>query len=185
MHEILSYPRGFETYAKCRLFTRGYEYHSQPVLKLKRGDAEVSHIYDLYINRSMQVTGWKFKQDVIQTTKRLFGHMDVWAKNNILQNDALYGVNVDFIIDTIGFIKTGKRSLSLLTWIGLVEECPVSDPQKKQIRNYKQDIIESVGPHWLSDWLSHEDGFNDMLCSINLLFGNVNIPKGFKDSTVN
>lgn len=185
MHNVISYPRGFEAYPNRRRFNSSYDYHSKPVVKMNRGDRQAVELYELHVNRSMEVTGWAFKRNVIKLAARLFGNFDAWANNNIRFNDALYGVNIDFIIDTIGFIKTGRRNLNLLTWMGLVEEKPVSDPQKKQESSYAKYNVPNVGPHWLADWLSHEDGFYDMLCSINLLFGNVNIPKGFKDSTVN
>lgn len=88
-------------------------------------------------------------------------------------------VHLDFIDDTIRFIMTGKRETDLNIWKDLVG---YSDRVEKPRRasELATAFIDSKLPlgelhmtEIIRKWISHYDGFRDMMFTLNIMFGNV------------
>jgi hypothetical protein len=86
----------------------------------------------------------------------------------------------EFAIDTLNYIATGQRSYSLHTWRALLGqstdygEAIWGDEHTGWIS--EENILPAVKLNrdhstYASQWLSYEDGFEDMMYSLAILFG--------------
>ena len=83
---------------------------------------------------------------------------------------------IDFIISTLEFIKTGKRRFNVLNWVDLL---PPQPDNKTLVSNNVIGIVnDKFGSLLLMDpvdiislWISHQDGFDDMVATMLILFG--------------
>lgn len=75
-----------------------------------------------------------------------------------------------FLLDTIKFIETGKRDISILSWFDLIKSSEELD-----IKSVSRITPLKVGheDNLLGMWLSHDGGFLDMLWSLRIIFGSV------------
>lgn len=75
-----------------------------------------------------------------------------------------------FLLDTIKFIETGKRDISILSWFDLLKSSEALDI--KSISKTTPLKVEHED-NSLGKWLSHDGGFLDMLWSLRIIFGSV------------
>lgn len=141
------------------------------------GDEEVSLLYTLYMNQTVNSESWEYRKRVFKAARRLFKDFSHWVGLQT-KNEHIYGFNYEFLLDTLNYILTGKRSLSVTDWAGLLIEAP--EPKK-------QDVIErfskaNLHPLFkekgyatediLTAWCAKPHGFEDMVCTLYVLFGN-------------
>lgn len=91
----------------------------------------------------------------------------------------------DFILDTLRFIQTGKRDTSLRTWEIVLRRKLIDDVQSVHCHpRYDKcvaDFFNSSAVDGLpitgsmhrviSQWMSHRNGHEDLLLTLNILFG--------------
>lgn len=90
------------------------------------------------------------------------------------QNPKISKHGYGLLKDTLQFITTGRRSVSLATWETLLREEWRSGAYADLGAAKRTETLVSSLPRpdrYMVDWLKHENGFNDMLCTVNLLFG--------------
>ncbi|MOA25787.1 hypothetical protein D3C78_1465350 [compost metagenome] len=93
-------------------------------------------------------------------------------------NGLILDHNYAFLIDTVRYIATGKRRLSIHTWPMLLTAEPPAGlhliEERKEIAVLFQTLALNTGTHaMLQRWLSHKGGFDDMMYTMNMLFGTV------------
>ena len=136
--------------------------------------------YTTFINND----SFEYKREVIETCIRLYGDFYRWLHYQLIKNRFMHGINQEFLIDTLWFIKTGHRQMMLPTWESLITQYPDMEAEKRQQRldditldGFMTSPGNWVNPYsnYIEEWTSHPDGFNDMLYTTYLLFGKADI----------
>lgn len=169
------YPRGFEspsTTSKSETLSTFPQRHD--------GDAEVNRVYDLYMSEEAGTESWEFKASVMTLAKRLLGEnlnqfIGVNATSRFLHSNAR-----KFIVDTINYLQTGNRTISPRNWIDLIDDTPEELP--RVLTEPKIELLPIADTHdlrvyYLQAWLNKPNGFEDLLISLYILFGESLISK--------
>lgn len=91
----------------------------------------------------------------------------------------------NFILDTLRFIKTGKRETSFRTWEFILKKEQTNDTthvsQNKNFDKEVEDFFSSISSDGkpinidlnriLAQWLTHRNGHEDLILTLNILFG--------------
>lgn len=173
MRSVTTYPRGYQ--AKRIDVDRDQQVSS--------GDAEVEVLFRWYITRKVNPDTWDYRVKVLAAATRLFGsNFGEWASLQMRGNPFVYEYNYDFLLDTYNYLMTGERKLSLQSWEELLLENP-----KAVVLNTLQDrfsddlskLLPSVTktPDILQGWCSFENGFDDLIYSLHILFGTAKHPR--------
>jgi hypothetical protein len=145
--------------------------------EMRIGDPRVHNLFVEFTNFPKQAITWDFQKRVIELAQDLFAGEYSW----FIRQDAnalLKDQNYAFVLDTIRFIATGHRKFSIHTWPALLTyEVPViteSVEGRRDIYFLMQKLsVATSADKFIAQWLSHKDGFNDLMYSLHMLFGNV------------
>ena len=141
-------------------------------LQEAHADVDVVRLNELVQKKLVNIDSWRFRAEVIATAARVFQNFDLWLTLNASSNEYIYDLNWKLVEDTVQFIRTGERNVSLLTMKELILEHPdarrgVATPRRLAALNLKPNEFE----HAVAMWCSRKDGFIDMLKTMNLFFG--------------
>lgn len=158
---------------------RGFAYFQRSTqvsvdAKTEVSDPEITHLYRMLKNRDVKSHVWTYRKRVIENAVRLLKPFHLWAT---LQYNCpyLYGRNIEFLTDTLDYLRTGKRKLTVRSWLELVEEFP---PAAGAFHGRKIDFtkfptleggvsVENI----ITLWCSRPGGFEDMLFTLYLMYG--------------
>lgn len=140
---------------------------------LSEGDATVATLYELYSDRLVNSTAWVYRKRVLDAALRLFGKVDEWL---LLQssNAHLSGYNLEFIQDTLNFTRTGKRQMTIETWLELLHERNDVQQGTLDARAPKTYFTLEAGentPQLLQNWCAQRGGFQDLVSTLHVMFG--------------
>lgn len=136
-----------------------------------KADPEIKRIYEDMMFRSASRGGWDFEQRVVKRCSQLFGNFEQWLRLQLIANDSVYDLNLEFLFDTVDFITTGKRRYDLKTWRGILQENP--EPiigVANETRFAKYRATHGVLTNYMGHWCSQKEGILDMLCTAEILF---------------
>ena len=133
-------------------------------------------LYNRYVNRTENTNCWEFRQKAIDNAIRAFGDIKQWL--NLQQFNAhLCDIAFDFIHDTVRYINTGERTVSTHT-AGALIQAAVNNRvigggyTGRVVRQViLADVLKVKPENVIQTWLSYEGGFEDMLCTMYILFG--------------
>lgn len=133
-------------------------------------------LYNRYVNRTENTNCWEFRQKAIDNAIRAFGDVKQWL--NLQQFNAhLCDIAFDFIHDTVRYINTGERTVSTHT-AGALIQAAVNNRvigggyTGRVVRQViLADVLKVKPENVIQTWLSYEGGFEDMLCTMYILFG--------------
>lgn len=165
---------------RVKVFPRGYSggQSTRPDRhKTRSGDAEINALWEQYNQPVNQSTAWSFRKKVIQAAKRLLGGNTNWFLSQD-HNPMLFEYNYQFVIDTLRFIATGSRRISIHAWPDLVTNYPEGQVADVSERHDVADMFESAALTTSTDvliqlWCSRTGGFDDMICTLYILFGDI------------
>ena len=80
----------------------------------------VSRYYAKRDDRKNDTNKWSYVAEGITLLKRNVIDFNKWIDKS-LKNDQLVSKQLDFILDTLKFIKTGRRDISINNWFELLE----------------------------------------------------------------
>lgn len=140
---------------------------------MSEGDATVTTLYDLFVNRQVDTTAWEFRKRVLEAAQRLFGRIDEWL---LLQSENAHmrGYNLEFIQDTLNFIRTGERAMQIVTWIELLHEQSDIEQGTLDARGPNSFFALKAGEDTvllLQKWCAQPNGFQDLMCTLHVMFG--------------
>lgn len=139
-----------------------------------RADQELIELLSIYKLNPAVANNWAFKSQGIDVAKRLFGAMDAFLLNNE-QNSKLSPSVRNLLKDTIQFINIGQRDVSIDAWSsimsmehqnGTLNKRHAVPKDAKLLSSLKVPTKDAI---W--HWVKHRGGFEDMLCTIRLVFG--------------
>ena len=155
-----------------RLYT-SYQPEGEDVV-VSQGDESIELLYKVLIDRNTNTRSWPFYQSVLRNADRLFCDLRVWFQDQ-LANPNIFGYNRQFIADTLNFIESGQRELSVQSWLDLVTE----GGDRHHAHAVPQRLIDAKVQFCSSDsslellqkWASQPNGLEDLLNTLHLLFG--------------
>jgi hypothetical protein len=141
---------------------------------VSQGDESIELLHKLMIDGNTNTRSWPFYRNVLLNANRLFGDLRQWFQDQI-HNPNIFGYNQQFITDTLNFIETGQRELSVLSWTDLVTSGGDNHNARSvpsRLINSKSSLRSSVSSlELLQRWVSQPGGFEDLLNTLYLLFG--------------
>ena len=163
MEGINRYPRGFTT---------RQEFGGAPNDNVE-AHAGVEQLMSIYRSGQANADSWKFQSVVIATASRVFGNFRTWLVLQLSGNDNVHGLNLRFLQDTVQFIRTGHRITSVQNWEELLAEYPEAIPGTAGIQRVEALNLNDIKEfdNFIGQWCSWEGGFEDMICTMHVLFG--------------
>lgn len=169
MSQIIVYPRHFTS--------------RSPVgngVVVSRGDETLETLYQFFMDPNVNSTSWTYRKRVLDTALRLFGDFGEWL-NDQRSNPRISGYNLEFLKDTLNFIRTGRRVLSIQTAIELVSEniphgitAAANQSTPSELILGRETSTISIIQAWCGQPALFEDrarGFEDLLLSMYVFFG--------------
>lgn len=142
-------------------------------------DPDLENLYKLFMSRSVNRNSWDYRALVIKRVSQLFTDFRSWLYLQLTANDAIYGLNLEFLKDTLLFIRTGERTLPISSWLELLLEYPDENNGAATMSRADTFNLDTPGEleNVIGKWCSHPGGFEDMLCTAHVLFGASKSPK--------
>lgn len=135
---------------------------------------KIKELYDRRFDADFKPTSWAYRRAALVLAKTHLQRFRVWLTEQT-NGEYLYGRRLEFLLDTLNFIQTGKRKMGVNNWFELLEENPAPDRYSVP-RNAKEQLFSFEIPYnsivdLLVQWTTHTGGFDDMVCTLNILFG--------------
>lgn len=152
------------------------------------GSGDVTALYDQMMQRSVNTNGWAYQKRVLQVAMNCFNNFPLFI-NTQKNNPFLYGYNYEFLIDTLRYVQTGRRRVSVQNWLALLLENhqPNNDYRDRSSSKDIGGLLQSVGPAdttVVANWVSRPGGLNDLVVSLYIMFGEVRDKRSKADSTI-
>lgn len=197
--QLKIYPRGFlgkPLEAQLKLKARPFEarYNALAVRvniftpQVNSVDANfiVEALYGKWINREPDTTSFEFRKKVWIAALDAFGTSNFYEWFAAQHASPSFGdLHKRFLEDTLFFLQNGRRQMDLTTWTSLItindsgerfsepsaavkEFFGIADADHQWRRSENRQLTEVI-----QKWLSHARGFDDLVGSLHLLFGNL------------
>jgi len=155
------WPSGFITKS---IRDQGTSWESEPKL---------TDLYDQYCSRVTPGVSLEFITEVVDLAIAIFQGPSLTAFNLQQTNGQLVNMWREFVQDTINFIQGKERTMCVSTWLRLLELKPggtwsslKGTVKETTITDFKKDTTSNS----IAAWLQRENGFEDMLSSMYILF---------------
>lgn len=186
------YPRGFIGHADVEIAkdTNNVSFFSQisgntPTQNIAY-NSEVTEVYEELMKTPFRINQFPIRERILKAALTCFGFSNFYdwiliqSKSNTL--DVL---SAEFIEDTVSFIFTGKRKLSIVTWERMI------DPKQRHTSfQYNERFLREIRTHRTGTndynterlntveairmWCSQPNGLEDMCATLFILFGRYN-----------
>lgn len=154
----------------------GGQFKAAQRFTMRQGDPRVHQLYLDFTTYPRETIYWSFRRKVVDLAQQLFsGNFNWFIRQDT--NALITDQNYMFLLDTVRFIATGHRRLSIYTWPTLLSyEVPLgaSVDSRKEISDLFIELALNTDVNTIiQKWLSHKNGFNDLMYTLNMLFGNI------------
>lgn len=161
-------PRGFVYLSQGQSFPRSGSVTFNPTLEHSVG---IEARWSRYLHNLAEVTPVVLVLPMIEELKSTFGDFRQWLWVNVSANNLVNDLCLDFLKDTLQFIETGSRSMSIDTWYNLIERNPTpTELSQDRIDNFKKIYIPNT-EEMLAKWCGNENGVVDLFKTAHILFG--------------
>lgn len=198
MTSIVLYPRGFlgfdiglESRSKgsdATTILNNIKLNKQSFVKPRSfvSNAHVEDLWKQFKNGDKFLSSFAFRKKILVVALKAFGTRSFyeWC---LLQdsNPHITDMQKRFINDTLNYINTGKRTVIIQSWLRLVSSPDTaingSDSVELKLGEYFQhneplhyrqcDSVATI----LKKWLSNKNGFEDLIGTLHVLFGDKDI----------
>lgn len=139
----------------------------------------VEALYSTIIRNGVHADSFEFRKQLAVTALNAFGTKDFYewyiAQH---QSPACGDSHGKYLLDTLKFIQTGKRDMSVETWGSILFMTDEGDDISEAKDKFIEDFFGSVQYQRnrnlvdvIQSWLSQPTGANDLLYSLHILFG--------------
>ena len=193
MKVVVAYPNGFVGYSvgwpirqysadmEEKLAAMRFSKVTAPKEKSVISNPIVENLFSQWRSMSRRGTDVDFVSDVIAAAAQAFGTTDIyeWC---FMQTKSPYFTadHRQFLNDTFEFIETGRRKFSHATWNKVLRVRMVNPQDALQPYNYQEFFRISSPLQYkpsshiytlIERWLAQPGGFDDMLQTLHILFG--------------
>ena len=150
------------------------------------GHPLVEQLFSKYLRAEGNINSSAFREQVFIAALTLFGGRDFHFWYQAQKASPLFGdYQKRFLEDTILYLQTGKRELSLVSWNALITVSADPDqpgPESKFVNEFFGESIVGEGQRTaknrdivdiLQMWWSKPAGVGDLLYTLHILFGNI------------
>ena len=147
------------------------------------------HVDALYVDlikNSVKFESPEFRTEALRVALSAFGTNNflIWFTTQY-SSPAASGIHNDFLLDTLKFISTGSRNMSVETWASILTITDEGNnigriPEKaKEFFGLNQyDVFSSAKVNVMlvdviQKWCSHPGGLLDMVNTLHILFGDI------------
>lgn len=143
----------------------------------------VEGLYSILLRNSPETLSFDFREKILITAMNAFGDQNFYFWYKAQLRSPAFGQNhSDFLDDTLNFIQTGARRMTVETWGSFVRN-EETGLLKQEISEKAAEFfgISSRGVHRLErksrlmdviqGWTSQQNGIYDLLQTMHLLFG--------------
>lgn len=124
---------------------------------------------------------WEFRRKSINHAIDLLRHLPDWLHAQE-DNPRMTPHMRAFLEDTIQYINVGRRRMSIIARSGCLFHEQDAAKRPKYIRSRHaprlKDMLNVDGKDYMYHWLKHDNGFDDMLATVNVLFGDISAVVG-------
>lgn len=193
MKQVVAYPRGFVAYSvgwpvrqinadlDAKLAAVRFSKVAAPKEKTVLSNAIIEKLFEEWRSMGRKSTDVDFVEDVISAALQAFGTVDMYEWCYMQTLSPYFTANHrQYLNETFEFIETGKRKFSHPTWLRLLR-LELADPMDAKVYYTYQDFFRIkdavlVKPPmdvytFVERWLSQPGGFDDMLQTLHVLFG--------------
>ena len=166
-------------------FPRGYgggQVQAVETHEIRPGDPEVKALWIEFTKPTPEnkFSTWKNTQRVLKTAMRLFNYNGANYLTKIDSESLDYDYKKEFILDTIRYIGTGKRKMSMSTWSTLITDHPEGSASEEDeadffTKAFSENNVPTRIDNMIQKWCSYPGGLNDLMYTLNLLFGEIKI----------
>lgn len=154
----------------------GGQFKASQRFTMRQGDPRVHALYLIFTNEPKVSVTWDFRKQVIDLAQQLFaGNFNWFIRQDT--NAMITDQNYAFMLDTVRFIATGRRRISIYTWPALLTynvPAGISVDSRNDISKLFIELaLDTHVDKVIQKWVSHKGGFDDMMYTINMLFGTV------------
>lgn len=130
----------------------------------------------LATDRSGETHTWAFQRKIINRGLDLLGDFREFLKAQD-NNASLTEHQRAFLEDTLQFIHKGTRSMSLETraMLLIMEQDERSAAKFSPSRSTRPlyELLSVPSADYMYHWINHPRGFTDMVCTLNIIFGDL------------
>lgn len=148
----------------------------------------VEGLFKEYHSNSDSIKDFEFRERILIAAKYYLaddnGSFYVWAKDQ-LKSDKFTAMHKEFLIDTLRFIKTGERKVSIESWYRIIDPRPININDKlpefvpsvyintcaHHLDHYKFNKLPMKISNVLANWTSHRHGFIDLIYTLAVIYG--------------
>lgn len=142
----------------------------------KKADDRVTAEWARWQENRAAIRSWPDRAATVDLAVELFGDIRKWLVEQ-QQNPDITLQGWWFLKETIHFINTGHRFVSIPTHTGLILR-EVAENRTYPIKDRKDrlvDMLKVEGEEPIARWLRHPDGYADLLGSLTVFFGNTQL----------
>lgn len=178
--QIKKYPRA--TDAQVRSLQNNVSLFQPGVVTLPSNE-NVESLYRSYISHAASMTDFDFRRKVLITALSAFGTplFDYWFMQQ-LHSPSCGDMHRRFLDDTLKFISEGRREVSISTWLSLLNFSDEGEVNFNLSERAAEHFGISTGGYNrhskntslvdnIQMWTSQPNGFEDLLCTLHVLFG--------------
>lgn len=157
------------------LCPRGFIRSAGQALTIDDGHRGVDHLANLLFSGRVNTVGFGYYREVFPIAMELFGNFSAFVQTQ-KNNPFLYGYNYEFLLDTLKFIHSGHRKVSIHNWKPILAEWvePHSDYKlraRETIPVEFKPLVKLTSSEIVAKWCSHPNGLEDMVMTMWLMFG--------------
>lgn len=143
------------------------------------GDAETSSdvnaaivaLHQLLESRNPVTNNWSFISEVLETAKLLIPNFNEFLAVN-KTNPRISTSAYELVVEAVNFINTGNRLVSLHTHLDILNtESKLGHKPNGRVEKRKLPVVSVPARHALLQWSRRPNGIEDILCTLNYIFG--------------
>lgn len=135
----------------------------------------VKAFHEVRLALSSNVNKWEFRRKIINHALDRFGYLRDWLEAQE-KNDRLTRNMRLLLEDTLTYINTGRRTMNLSSRWECIRIEKKDGTGKFTPGRHTPKLISLLSvpvEDYMWHWLSHPDGFIDMVCTLNIIFGEI------------
>lgn len=145
---------------------------------------EITELFKRFEADRNLMRNFEFRESIIVMASRLFGKagLTAWIDNQARYAKLTYS-HSGFLLDTLLYLATGKRDMSVATWQTLVKNSSNGENSESSrlagveqlVKQYGQKL-EGTTTEIICQWVGYKGGHEDLLYTLWIIFGDKSYP---------
>ena len=138
----------------------------------------IDTIYEVYQESRSHLptlSSFDFVKRAAESCAYVYGDFHAWCKIHAVAAN-ITTTQFDFIVDSIRFIRSGKRRMNLVLWANVTKLQPglqITEKQRATRLQILEAELEGCPVNVVPLWCSHEGGLDDVIVASAIMFGGI------------